>query len=139
MLRIRIQDFGFLDPDPQKYADPRIRIQEVKYQPKTTKNYFFTPETQIWAFEKKRDYKNVSFFLNGSSSFRIKISEKIYNKFENYFLLKNFSKSWRNDQDPDPFFFNADPGSGSASNLNGSLALVLGRLYSFILCGCRVI
>ena len=27
------QDFGFLDPDPQKYADPRI--QGVKYQPKT--------------------------------------------------------------------------------------------------------
>ena len=29
------QDFGFLDPDPQKYADPRIRIQGAKYQPKT--------------------------------------------------------------------------------------------------------
>ena len=35
------QDFGFLDPDPQKYADPRIRIQGAKYQPKiaTTKIY----------------------------------------------------------------------------------------------------
>ena len=33
------QDFGFLNPylDPQKYADPRIRIQGVKYQPKTAK------------------------------------------------------------------------------------------------------
>ena len=31
------QDFGFLDPDPQKYADPRIRIQGGKYQPKTAK------------------------------------------------------------------------------------------------------
>ena len=28
------QDFGFLDPDPQKYTDPRIRIQGAKYQPK---------------------------------------------------------------------------------------------------------
>ena len=32
------QDFGFLDPDPQKYADPRIRIQRGKYQPKTAEN-----------------------------------------------------------------------------------------------------
>ena len=41
------QDFGFLDPDPQKYADPRIRIQGVKYQPKTAKKIFFTPKPQI--------------------------------------------------------------------------------------------
>ena len=34
------QDFDFLDPDPQKYADPRIRIQEAKYQPKTAKKKF---------------------------------------------------------------------------------------------------
>ena len=36
------QDFGFLNPylDPQKYADPRIRIQGVKYQPKTAKKTF---------------------------------------------------------------------------------------------------
>ena len=27
-----------LDPYPQKYADPRIRIQGAKYQPKTAKN-----------------------------------------------------------------------------------------------------
>ena len=33
------EDFGFLDPnfDPQKYADPRIRIQGGNYQPKTKK------------------------------------------------------------------------------------------------------
>ena len=31
------QKFGFLDPDLQKYADPRIRIQRAKYQPKTEK------------------------------------------------------------------------------------------------------
>ena len=34
------QDFGFFDPDPQKYADPRIRIQGAKYQPKTAKKKF---------------------------------------------------------------------------------------------------
>ena len=38
------QDFGFLESDPQKYADPRIRIQTVKYQPKTAKKKFtFNP------------------------------------------------------------------------------------------------
>ena len=50
------QDFGFLDPDPdpQKYADPWILIQGVKYQPKTSaKKNRFTPKTQIWTFEKK--------------------------------------------------------------------------------------
>ena len=31
------QDFGFLDPDPWRYADPRIRIQVAKYQLKTAK------------------------------------------------------------------------------------------------------
>ena len=50
------QDFGFLAPDPQKYADPRIRIQGVKNQPKTAKKKF-TPKTQL-STEKKRDYKN---------------------------------------------------------------------------------
>ena len=33
------QDFGFLDPDPEKYADPRI--QGVKYQSKTAKKKLF--------------------------------------------------------------------------------------------------
>ena len=37
------QDFGFLDPDPQKYADQRIRIQGVKNQPKTAEKNSFTP------------------------------------------------------------------------------------------------
>ena len=31
------EDFGFLEPNPHKYADPGIRIQEAKYQPKTAK------------------------------------------------------------------------------------------------------
>ena len=39
------QHFGFLDLDLQKYADPRIRIQGPKYQPKTTKIKFaFQPK-----------------------------------------------------------------------------------------------
>ena len=50
------QDFGFLDPDPQKYADPRIRIQGVKYQPKTAKNPFLLPKPKSELL-KKRDYK----------------------------------------------------------------------------------
>ena len=33
--------FGFLDSDPQKNADPRIRIQGVKYLPKTAKTKKF--------------------------------------------------------------------------------------------------
>ena len=28
--------FSILDPDPQKYVDPRIRIQEAEYQSKIT-------------------------------------------------------------------------------------------------------
>ena len=34
------KDFGFLVPDPQKYGDQRIWIQEIKYQPKIAKNLF---------------------------------------------------------------------------------------------------
>ena len=29
--RLELQQFGFLDPDPQKYADPRLEIQIAKY------------------------------------------------------------------------------------------------------------
>ena len=49
------QDFNFLDlySDPQKYPDPRIRIQGVLYQPKTENN-FFTPKTQILTWKKER-------------------------------------------------------------------------------------
>ena len=43
----------------------RIRIQGVKYQPKTAKKNFFTPKTQLWTFEKKI---KISSILNGSSS-----------------------------------------------------------------------
>ena len=52
------QDFGYLDPDP----DPRGKKINQKLQKKT--------------FEKKEIIK-ISSFQNGSSSFRIKISEKL--------------------------------------------------------------
>ena len=66
-----LEDFGFLDLDPQKHGDPRIRIQGVKYQPKTAKKNFY-PKTQILTFEKRE----ISSFLNDPSSLRIKICEK---------------------------------------------------------------
>ena len=64
--------FGFLDPDPdpQKYADPRIQIQGKKYQPKTAKKTFLLlkPKAELlkerkiikisWLI-KLRDKKNV--------------------------------------------------------------------------------
>ena len=43
-----LKDFGFLDPDPFKYADPRIRIQGGQN---------ITLKPQIWTI-KKRDYTN---------------------------------------------------------------------------------
>jgi len=66
----------------------------------------------------------MSSFLNGSSSVRIKISEKIKNKkFTNYFFVKKNQLIVKKDLDPDPFFSSADPGSGSASKLNKPQAL----------------
>jgi len=54
------QDVGFLDPDkdPQKYANPLIRIQGVKYQPKTAKKPFILLKPKSELLKKKRDYKN---------------------------------------------------------------------------------
>jgi len=70
------QDFGFLDPDPdpQKYADPRNRIQGVKYQPKIAKItlLLLKPNSELL---KKREIIKISSFLNSSSSFRIKIKK----------------------------------------------------------------
>ena len=37
---LNLEDFGFLDPDLQKYWDPQIRIQGVKYQTETAKKNF---------------------------------------------------------------------------------------------------
>ena len=51
-----LEDFGFLDLDPQKHGDPRIRIQGVKYQLKTAKkNLLRKPKSDFW---KKRDDEN---------------------------------------------------------------------------------
>ena len=75
------QDFGFLDPDPEKYANPRD-----KYQPKTAKKNF-TPKTQFLTFDKKEMIK-ISSFLNGSWSFWIKISEKNKQKIWKLFFVK---------------------------------------------------
>jgi len=71
-----LQDFGFLDPDPQKYTDPD---QGVKYQPKTKKKTFLllNPNSELL----KKEIIKISSYLNGFSSFRIKTIEK--NKTKN--------------------------------------------------------
>ena len=80
---------------------------------------FFTPKTQIWTFEKKTKIVKMSSFLNGSSSVRIKISEKIKNKkFTNYFFVKVNQLIVKNRPGSGSVFSSADPGSGSASKLN---------------------
>ena len=73
----------------------------------------------------KREIIKISWFLNGSS-FSIKISEKNKTIFEKSTMLKKFSKFYGNNLDPDLLFSSADlgSGSGSASKLNVSLALV---------------
>ena len=84
------QNFGFLDPDP----DPRGKISTKNCKKK------ISLKTQIRTIE-KREIIKIFWFLNGSSSFIMKI---------------------RNNLDPDPFFSSADTGSesGSASKLIGS-------------------
>ena len=88
------QDFGFLDPDRKnmRSMNPDLR-EEI-----STKNC------------KKREF----LFL--------KPKYGLLKYFDNSAVLNKFSKSVRNDYDldPDPFFSNRDPGSGSASKLNGS-------------------
>ena len=51
-----------MDPDPQKYKDPRIRIQGAKYQPKTAKkvSYSLNPNLSYW---KKRLKKFPDFWM----------------------------------------------------------------------------
>jgi len=52
------QDFGFLDPDPEKYADPRI--QGVKYQPKTAKKTFLLLKPKSELLKKREIKKSIS-------------------------------------------------------------------------------
>ena len=40
------------DPDPQKYSDPRIRIQEAKYQSKTGKKLFALKTIEVFIISK---------------------------------------------------------------------------------------
>ena len=54
------QHFGFLDPDPQMYADPRIQIQRSKYQQKLQKNLLLSkPKSELL---KKERLSNISSF-----------------------------------------------------------------------------
>ena len=88
------QDFGFLAPDPQKYAGPRIRIQGVKNQPKIVKKktLILNPKSELL---KEREIIQISSFLNGLSSFRIKISENLKEMTGSIFFSVRI-------QDPDP-------------------------------------
>ena len=61
------QEFGFLDLDPQKYADPRIRIQA-----KNWKKIMHAQSPNL----KKREIIRIFLSMNCSSSFSLKISEK---------------------------------------------------------------
>ena len=68
---------GSTDPDPRG----KISTKNCKKK--------FTLTTQIWTIE-KREIIKISWFLNGSPSIRIKISEKNKTKnFENVALIKN--------------------------------------------------
>ena len=97
-----------------------IRIHGFRSNIEQKLKKIVSSQNQNVNFWKKRDFK-ISWFLNGSSSFSIKISET--NKTQNLkilLLLEKFSKL------SDPFFSNADSGSGNgsasrpASKLNGS-------------------
>ena len=77
------QDFGFLDPDP----DPRGKISN-----KNCKKTFLLlkPKSELL---KKREIIKASSFLNGSSSFRIELREKIKQKFKIFFFF-NSEMTW---------------------------------------------
>ena len=50
------QHIGFLDLDPEKYEDPRIRIQGAKYQPKTGAKIFYAQNPNL--LKKREIIKN---------------------------------------------------------------------------------
>ena len=63
------EHFGLLDPDPQKYADPRIWIQDANFQLKTAnKNLMLSNPKSV----KKEIILKISSSLNGSASFGTK-------------------------------------------------------------------
>ena len=49
-----LQDFRFQDPDPKKYANPRIRIQGEKYQLSTWKKTFILSKPKSELLKKER-------------------------------------------------------------------------------------
>ena len=51
------QDFGFLDPDLQKYVNPQIRIEGEKYQLKTAKTNFLILKPKSQLFKKREIIK----------------------------------------------------------------------------------
>jgi len=53
---------GSTDPDPQKYADPRFRIQGAKYQRQKCKTNFYS---QSKSEPSKKEIIKVTLFLNG--------------------------------------------------------------------------
>ena len=68
------QHIGFLDPDPgrdpEKYEDPRIRIQGAKYQPKTGAKIFYAQNPNLL---KKERLSKISFpecFINNGKKER---------------------------------------------------------------------
>ena len=53
--------FGFLDPDSQKYADPRIRLSKGQNINQKMLGNFFSLQSQIWTY-KKRNIEEVLYF-----------------------------------------------------------------------------
>ena len=54
---------GYGLPDPQKYADPRIRIQGVKYPPKTAKKTFLLLKPKSELLKKRKIIKFPHFWM----------------------------------------------------------------------------
>ena len=75
------------DPDRQKYADPRIKIQGVKYKLKNAKKTFvlLKPKSELL----KEEIITI-FISEWLIEFKDKNMRTKYNKkYENYFLFKN--------------------------------------------------
>ena len=89
------KDFGFLDPDPepnpQKYVDPRIRIQGAKYQPKTEEKKILLSKPKSEPLKKER-FKNFLISEKFINFYQKNKQKKNKTKFENSALLKKFSK-----------------------------------------------
>ena len=109
------QDFDFLDLDPDPDPD-----KGAKYQHKTEERKMLLSNAKF--VHLKNWYYKITWFLNGSHSFSIKISQKIRQQIWKICFVKKFSKFCGNNMDTDTFFSSADPGSESrsVSKLNGS-------------------